>query len=148
MKKIKIWIKRYLPAEIFATATAVLGGYMANNIVHNDVVVAFVATWGENIGYYGVIIVSDFKKSLLEHKTNQTKYGMASIVKDIRNIILEFGPAETLDSFIVRPFTIYLGTAITGNILLGVVIGKIAADVIFYIPTIIIHELLKKNKSK
>lgn len=144
MQKIKAWIKRYLPAEIAATLTAIIAGYLSNAVVKNDVITAFVATWGENIGYYGYIIISDITKSLAEHKNNQIKYTILSFSKDIRNIIVEFGPAEFFDSFVIRPFAMLTFTKITGNVIAGIFIGKIAADVIFYFFAIIMFELRKK----
>jgi len=102
--KIKIWLKRYLPAEIFATTCALLGGGITNLLFHNPILTALGSTWGENLGYYGTIIFS----------------------------------------FIIRPFAMYIFPKITHNLYLGLIIGKLTADITFYIPTIIAFEL--KNK--
>ena len=47
-----------------------------------------------------------------------------------------FGFAEYLDSFVIRPSA--------GNVALGLVLGKLIADVTFYVPTIFFYELRKK----
>ncbi len=130
-RKISTWIKRYLPAEILAVIGALLGGLIINVLFRNSVLTALGATWGENIGYYGIIILRDLKKQ-------------RHVFKVIRNLILEFGPAEYLDSFLIRPFMMYFFPRILNNLTLGLIAGKFAADFIFYIPTIISYEL--KNK--
>lgn len=64
--------------------------------------------------------------------------------KTIRNLVFEFGFSEALDSFVVRPFCMYIFPILTNNYGVGIIIGKIVADVSFYIPTIIAYELRKK----
>ena len=59
-------------------------------------------------------------------------------------MVLEFGTAEFLDSFVIRPFTMYIFPLLTHNLVLGLLVGKFVADIIFYIPTIIAYELRVK----
>ena len=70
---------------------------------------------------------------------------LISFGKSIRNIFLEFGVAETADTLFVRPAVMYLTISNIGNLQLGVFIGKIIADAIFYIPTVVSYELRKKH---
>ena len=112
-------------------AGALLGGINTNILFNNPVVTAIGATWGENFCYYGSIVIKDLKKQ------KEKKY-----LKLLRNLFLEFGPAEFFDSFLVRPFTLYIFPKLLNNLPLGLIIGKFAADIIFYIPTIIAYELL------
>lgn len=146
--KIRNWIKRYLPAEILATILSIIFAYIAFLLTNNLIVSAFAGTWGDNLGYYGIIIYSDLKKSLSHHKKNKLNYGWKSFLKTSRNLIVEFGPSELLDSFMIRPFTMWFFPFITGNLVLGIIIGKIIADIIFYIPTIILYETRKKHLSE
>ncbi len=62
----------------------------------------------------------------------------------LRNLSLEFGPAELLDSFLVRPLAMYLGPIVVGSLTAGVILGKIAADVVFYTLAIVGYEFGKK----
>lgn len=59
-------------------------------------------------------------------------------------MFFEFGVAEYFDSFVMRPTMMYLMPRITGNLTLGLILGKFTADVTFYVPTIIFYELRKK----
>ena len=83
-----------------------------------------------------MIIFRDLRK----HK----KINSIILLKTIRNLILEFGTGEYLDSFFIRPFAMYIFPKLLNNLTLGIIVGKFAADAIFYIPTIISFEL--KNK--
>ncbi|HAU98770.1 MAG: hypothetical protein UX04_C0002G0058 [Microgenomates group bacterium GW2011_GWF2_45_18] len=138
--KISEWLTRYFPAEIIAIIGAMAGGLLTHYFFHNPVLTALGGTWGENIGYYGKILYSDVQA----RKKMDEKITFISIVKVFRNAIVEFGFAEYLDSFIIRPFAMYFFPKWTGNVVLGLFLGKISADVTFYLPTIFFYELRKK----
>lgn len=142
--KLKEWIKRYIPAEIFATIGAIAAAGFSFALTKNRILSAYLGTIGENIGYYGFIFIREHLKDLNKAKQNKSKHGVKGFLKTTRNLILEFGPAEYLDSLIVRPFCMYFFPIILGNYALGIIIGKIVADIVFYIPTIISYELRKK----
>ncbi len=86
-----------------------------------------------------------FGKVLKSTKTVKKKYEFKSFFTDFKNLIVEFGPAEILDVLAVRPFFMYLIPKLTGEFLLGTFIGKMIADVIFFIPAIIMYEVRKKH---
>jgi hypothetical protein len=138
-KKVFEWIKRYLPAEIFAYIGAFGAGFFAKAVFDTPLVVAFFATWAENLFYYGKIVFSEIK--ILKQKN--LPINLSTIIKLLRNIILEFGVGEYLDSFVFRPLLMYWVPLQFTNFALGLLIAKISADIIFYIPTIIFYELRK-----
>ncbi len=139
-KKIIEWIKRYLPAEIFAIIGALCGSMIAYFIFKNSIFTALGGTWGENIGYYGKILYNDIK----DRKSKDKKITFIGLVKVLRNTILEFGAGEYFDSFLIRPAAMYFFPKLIGNVPIGILLGKLSADVTFYIPTIISYELKKK----
>lgn len=143
--KIKEWRNRYLPAEIIGTIAALSASAIAYLLTENAIITAYAGTWGENIGYYGTITRKDINASKKRHKHENKNYTHISLAKNTRNIILEFGPAELLDSFVTRPFLMYAFQLATGNVLAGIFLGKISADIAFYIPTIAAYELRKKH---
>lgn len=143
--KLKIWLKRYLPAEIIGTIFAIIIPTLISFISENVLVIALVGTWSENVGFYGTMIIQEIIQTRREYKRINKNYNWLSFVKNLRNIILEFGIAETFDSLLVRPATMYFGIYIFQNIQLGVFTGKILADLIFYVPTIVSYELRKKH---
>jgi hypothetical protein len=140
-KKINGWFKRYFPAEIFATITALIGAGLIFFFTKNRILSAYVGTIGENIGYYGFICIREHMTDLKKPKKKQ---GTRGFFNTIRNLIVEFGFSEFLDSLVVRPFFMYFIPLIIGPFSVGIFIAKIVADVIFYIPTIIAYEFRKK----
>lgn len=138
--KIKSWIKRYLPAEILSMIATLIIGRLTDSIFHNRALTALAGTWSNNITYYGIIISSD----LIKQREKNKKISIVIIIRLVRNMILEFGPAEYLDSFLLRPFWMYICPLLLNNLSLGLIIGTLMADITFYLPTIISYELRKK----
>lgn len=129
--KLSEWLWRYLPLEIIATITALMGAGLVSLITSNQVALAFAGTWGENVGFYGYAAWRDYR-------THQ------GFLKLAGHMLVEFGPAEALDSFVVRPACMYLGQQMTGSLGWGIALGKVAADVVFYVLVILSYELKKK----
>lgn len=146
--KFKLWLKRYIGAEIFGTLGAILGVAIASFFFGSEhlLLAAYAGTIGENVGFYGWMFFREHKALTEDEKNNPffKKYYLLT-----KGLILEFGIAELLDSGIMRPACMYFAMSITGNQILGTAIGKILADVAFYVPAIICYELkcyLKKKK--
>ena len=61
--------------------------------------------------------------------------------RTVRDLLIEFGPAELVDSLLARPLFMYLMPSLLHNFTAGIVAGKLAADVIFYGIAISAYEL-------
>lgn len=129
--KLKVWFWRYLPAEVVGTLCAVVFPVFISSFSKNILVIALAGTWGENIGFYGTMVAREFIHT-------------RTFTKSVRNIFLEFGVAEAADSFFIRPACMYFMLSLFSSLPLGILVGKVAADLIFYIPAIISFELRKK----
>lgn len=145
-RKVKHWIARYLPAEVAGTIAAVVAGTVVYWSTHNAVATALAGAWGENAGYYGVILASELVHSRRVRPSGASRAAYSAT--RLRDLAIEFGPSELLDSFVFRPLFMYLLPALTGNVQLGIILGKLAADVTFYVPTVIAYELRNKYLSK
>lgn len=146
-KKIKEWLKRYLFAEILSTILSLGTAWSIKVYFNEDVMAAFAGSAMASISFYGLVAFSDVRKNLKYHKKHKLKYGFNSYIKDFRNLLVEFGPSEILDVIAVRPFFMYLIPKLTGEFLLGTFIGKMIADVIFFIPAVVMYEIRKKHLS-
>jgi hypothetical protein len=124
------WLRRYLPAELVCTPCALLCGFAVSALTGSTAAAAVASTWGENAGFYGTMLVRELRSR-----------GLRSLPAVVRDLFLEFGPAEVLDSFLVRPAAIYAALLLAPHPALGIVAGKLAADVSFYAPAIVSHEL-------
>jgi hypothetical protein len=143
--KVKLikWLKRYGPAEIIGTVGAYGGSFLTYHFVNSEVIAAYGATMGENLGFYGTILIRELRKDCHAAKQNHVEYNLKDLFRTITNLLIDFGPAEALDSLIIRPGAIGTGIHIFGKNF-GVIIGKIFADIIFYIPAIISYELRER----
>jgi len=139
MGKWKDRIKRYGLAEVAGTVTAISGALIAHKLTDNEIISAYSGAIGENVGYYGTILIRDFRQDREKSISEKGEYGLSDAMKTTRNLFLEFGLAECLDTLIVRPASMGLGTKILGQGI-GTLAGKLLADVSFYFPTILLKE--------
>jgi hypothetical protein len=131
--KVREWLARYAPAE----AAAILGALLAAALVGPFGVAAataYAGAIGDGVGFYGVLFVRDLRRQPRRR---------GRIASTLRGLAMEFGPAELLDTLLVRPLAMYLAAQWLGNAALGVATGKIAADVVFYACAIMAYELRK-----
>jgi len=138
-------MKRYFPAEIFSIMGALLGAQIVFILTGNRILSAYAGAIGDNLFYYGLIVIREIITDAKHSKNNNQKHGIKGLLKTIRNIMVEFGPAEFLDSLILRPFCLYLFPILLKNYTMGIIVGTVAASFVFYIPTIIAYELRKKH---
>ncbi len=80
-KKIKEWLKRYLPAEILATIGAMLGAGLIFLLTNNRILSAYIGTIGENTGYYGFIFIREHYNDLNKSRKKNKKHGIKGFLK-------------------------------------------------------------------
>jgi hypothetical protein len=136
------YTKRYGMAELCGTGTALLGYAVANVLSGgNPVIDAYAAAASENIGFYGVIVVRDVREQLRAAEVLEKEYSIAEVRSLIRGLALEFGTAEIIDTGVIRPLAMGVGEAVLGPV--GVLAGKVVADVVFYGAAIVGREAHK-----
>jgi hypothetical protein len=132
--KVREWFARYAPAEVGAVLGALLAAALAQPF-GVAAVTAYAGAIGDGVGFYSVLFVRDLRR-----RPAGTRGRRAATV---RGLVMEFGPAELLDSFVIRPLAMYLAARSLGNATAGVIAGKIAADAVFYAVAIAAYELRK-----
>lgn len=143
--KRKEWLRRYIPAEIIGTTTALAAAWIAFGQTGSFVAGAAAGWVGEGIGFFGYFIT-------LELVRNHAYYQHYSLWKRLsltiagasRNLIVEFLPAEIIDNFIIRPFAMYAVPLYVHPYPLGFLVGKFAADILFYGIAIVGYETRKR----
>jgi hypothetical protein len=131
------WIRRYGPAEIAGTVAAVAAGTALAG--SGPAAVAYGAALAEGVAFYGVLFARDLAARRAAARRGSAPGGRAA-ARTARDLVLEFGPAELLDTLAVRPFLMYLGPLLVGDVAGGVVLGKVAADLVFYAVAIGAYE--------
>jgi len=134
------WIRRYGWAEVFGSAGAVSGALLVRALGGSEILAAYAGTVGENIGYYGVMISRDVSADARVARLSNERYGARGALRTARNLVLEFGGAELLDSGLIRPLAMGIGARYFGATA-GVLVGKVVADLVFYVPVIATYEL-------
>jgi hypothetical protein len=136
------WLSRYGLAECGGITCALLGSFVVRRATGNAIAAAYGAAWGESLGYGAVIITRDFLAGARAARDARRAFGVRGAGGVVAGLIAEFGPAGILDTLLIRPFTMGLGTRLFGT-KLGILAGKLAADVLFYVPVIFMYERKK-----
>lgn len=142
--KVIEWVKRYLPNEI-AGWTGELGSAAATYHLTGSFAAAVVAgTLGSSVGYYGIAYINTVRWSYqsLAGRNPLMRVLVANGLA-VRSIAVEFGPAEAIDSLVIRPSMLFLGPAVVGNVAVGWVLGSLTADAAFYVFAIVSYERFK-----
>jgi hypothetical protein len=138
------WVRRYLPCEIAGTACEFGGAALAYLNTGSFAAAAIVATIGASFGYYAAAYGTAVRTTYREHlhlprvRRALTANGLA-----LRSIAIEFGPAEVIDSLLIRPLAFYLGPILFGGMVAGWIFAKLVADVGFYVLAIFSYERFK-----
>lgn len=135
LRKAREWCSRYLPAEVVGTAFSVIGAYAAFHLWGDRAVAALAGTLAENAGFYGVMAVLEWRRQASGAPGRRRRAGRTAMA-----LSTELGPAEAIDSLAVRPLMLFLGPFLTGGIATGSALGKIMADVVFYVVVIACYE--------
>lgn len=139
-RRVREWIDRYLIAEVCGL-TAALGAALAAAAIVPDrmAVVAYASSLGETVGFYAGFLVTRY---LREDIAGPARRRIAVM---LAAAVVEFGPAEILDTLLIRPAAMYAGVWATGSVIGGVLIGKVIADLIFYGLAITSYEMLVRR---
>ena len=144
-RKIKEWLQRYLPSEIVGTVTAIAAASIARHFSSNMITIAYVGSLGESIGFFATVFIQQLLVVARKNKEKRKSFSFLDFTKIMGSMALEYGPAGLLDSFILRPFFMYVFPSLLHNFTLGILIGKIVGDFTFYLMVIVSYELKKKR---
>jgi hypothetical protein len=147
-KKVVEWLARYGPAEIVSLPATLLPALWVQHSTHDAVAAALAGTLGGNIGYFGTILLRDVWLTRRQLMKEGRSYGMRTLGKNLRALVIEFGFAEVFDTFLVRPVLMYYLPKALGDFSTGIIVAKLIADVSFYLPAIIFYEWSKSRYRK
>lgn len=144
-RRVREWIARYLPLEILGTVAALAGAWLAYALTGSLVVAAIAGTIAEGIGYYAIVVVRGIRSHLASDRVRRVpsrpRRALLVTALELRSLAAEFGPAEMLDTFVVRPALMFAVPAAWGVHPAAWLVGKLLADVVFYVVTIVSFEI-------
>lgn len=144
-QRVHEWLRRYLPAELLSSVATLAAATLVLQATHNGVQAALAATWAGNGAYFGLLLLQDVHLARRARQQRGQPYTWRTLGRNLRALAVEFGLAEVLDSFIIRPALMYYLPRWLGHFAAGILLAKLLADVTFYIPAILGYELSKKR---
>jgi hypothetical protein len=143
--KLREWGRRYLPAELVGTLTALTTALTVHALTGSLASAALTGSVSESIAYYGVMLHRVAPAIWAEHAgAGRTR----RLLRTGRGLVAEacdFLAAEVADTLVLRPGLIYLAAGWAGSgVVGGLLIGKLLADVGFYAVVIPSYELRKR----
>jgi hypothetical protein len=146
--RVQEWLRRYGPAELLSLLATLGAAAVTAQAGGTRVAVALAATWAGNVAYFGLLLLQDMRQARRQLAAQGRAYSLATFGRNVRALVVEFGVAEVLDSFLIRPALMYWLPRWLHSVPLGVLAAKLAADVTFYVPAIISYELSKHKLRK
>ncbi len=138
--RIRQWIARYGIAEVVGAAAAFGAFWLVQSVTDSRVAAAYAAALAESAGFYLTLLLGELIREAYAAGAHRAVYGPREMFRSLHTLLVEFGPAELIDTGVTRPLCFGLATAWLGP-RFGILIGKLTADVIFYGPVIVVHEL-------
>jgi hypothetical protein len=141
------WLRRYGLAECGGIACALIASLIVRRATENAVAIGYAGAWGESLGYGAVMVGRDFLAAARRKRAARETFTARDGAGVVGRLLVEFGPAALLDTFVTRPLAMALGTRLLG-LPLGVIAGKLAADGLFYIPVITTYEHRRRGNGE
>lgn len=140
-KKIREWLRRYLPCEIAGTTCEMGGAALTYHVTDSAAAAAIVATIGASVGFYAAAFIAAVRTAYrMDRSVSRSSRALRATYRALRSVAIEFGPAEVIDSLLIRPLAFYFGPMLFGGLATGWIFAKLVADVGFYALTIFSYE--------
>lgn len=144
--KAGVWVRRYGVPELAGLSAALAGAWLVHRATDSAIAAAYGASIGESLGFYGTVVVREMVREAYAAGARRAPYGLRQMAATWRGLLLEFGPAELADTALLRPFAMWIGVDLLGRPL-GILAGKLLADLAFYGPVIAVYELRRRRGS-
>lgn len=145
-ERLTTWVKRYGVSELAGVGMAFGGSWLMATATGNPIAAAYGAAVGEGLGFYGSLVTREMIRAAYIAGSRREPFGFREMMRTWRGLLLEFGPAELLDTGVVRPLAMAVGMNSLGPGL-GIIAGKVLADVAFYLPVIWVYERRRRLQS-
>ncbi len=129
------WLRRYGPCEALSTFGAFGCAWFALTLTGSLAAAAVGGVIGGTVGFYAMPAVRAFRSYLAVLTGTRGRRLVVALGLTTRSLLIEFGPAEFVDSALLRPGLLYLGPMVLGSPFAGWFAGKVLADTVFYVIT-------------
>lgn len=133
--RVQEWRRRYGWSEALAAAVAVLVALGTIKVGASVPLAAFAATIAEAIWFYGTLTWRELRRERQEAAQSGGALPPKAAAVLLRDLALEFGAAEAVDSLLLRPICYGAGLHWLGGAP-GILAGKVVADMLFWGPVL------------
>jgi hypothetical protein len=137
------WIKRYGAAEIACLLTMLAASIAAAQVTDSPALLAIAAIAGATVGFYGVLVVTVLREQLRVLPRSRGRWARVGR-RTVALLTAEFGIAEVVDTFALRPALMIAGVHLVGDPIWGLLVGKAFADVLFYVISAVCYRLTER----
>ena len=127
------WARRYGPAEVVCLTTMLVASSIAAGLTDSPALLAVSAIAGATVGFYGVLVTMVAREQLVLVARGEPRRRLTVLRRVVVLLLGEFGLAEVLDTFALRPALMMGGVALVAAPVWGLLAGKVVADVLFYL---------------
>jgi hypothetical protein len=138
------WRRRYGVAELVGTAALVLATLGTQRATGSIVLAALAGSLAEAAWFYTVLLVREARQERREARVGG--FERRPLRELGHDLLMEFGAAERLDGLVLRPLCLGLGLKLVHG-WLGALLGKLAADLLFYGPVLALFHWRGAGKS-
>ena len=132
-RRVRFWVRRYGPPEIVGTVTMVLAANITAGITPSIPIIALSALLAGAIGFYAVMGVTVYREQWVIWGRDVRPRPSTVVRRTTLCLLAEFGATEFVDLLLLRPILLFGGILFIGSTTGGLLAGKLAADVIFYL---------------
>ncbi len=106
---------------------------------------AIAGSAGEVVGYYGVATYREVRRYYHKHRGQErNRRVLLTIFHTLRGMLVEFGPAEAIDSLFLRPAALYEMSRLIPVVWIGWLAGKLIADVVFFVVASLSYQVRRR----
>ncbi|MGE2717546.1 hypothetical protein ACQI4L_26085 [Mycolicibacterium litorale] len=139
-RKAAEWMRRYLPSEVAGTVAELGCAAVAYAWTGSFVVAAVAGTIGSSVGYYATAYGAALRWFYRGRRGSWPVRVLVANGLALRSVAIEFGPAEAVDSVLVRPLAYYAGPQLLGGTAAGWIAAKAFSDIAFYVLAVSSYE--------
>lgn len=143
-RRLWFWVKRYGAAEIACLLTMLAASIAAAQVTDSPALLAIAAIAGATVGFYGVLVVAVVREQLRVLPRSRGRWARVGR-RTVALLTAEFGIAEIVDTFALRPALMIAGVHLVGDPIWGLLVGKAFADVLFYVISAACYRLTERT---
>jgi len=133
--RLHAWRRRYGWSEGLGAVVAVLVAHTTLEAGLPILLAALAAALAEAVWFYGTLTLRDLRRERREASRRGARLPPTAATRLLRDLVLEFGVAEAVDSLLLRPLCYAAGLRWVGGVW-GVLAGKVVADLLFWGPVL------------